>query len=329
MCRRSLFPLAFLQRYWHITFVLAALVCGAFAGVCRAADTVAVLLSERGGHYSEYFDALNRSLAESPATARGIRLIELPPGRERPDDATLAGVSTIVAVGVQAMRNAAAWDNAPPVLNVLVPRASYDKLVAESGRLRRRAQFSAIYLDQPLMRQLNVIRQVLPGKQRVSAVVGPDSSLLLPRLRAAIARAGLAVVIEEVASEPEILPALSRVLPVSDVLLALPDSVVFTRDTARAVLLATYRHQKPLIGFSQAYVNAGALAAAFSTPEQIARQTAEFLQGLPSARGTLPAPVYPAYFSVAVNRSVARALALDIAQDAVLQTVVAGMPEGE
>lgn len=305
---------------------------GAFGGACRAVDTVAVLLSERGGHYGEYFEALGRSLSESSASGKALRLIELPPGRERPDDATLAGVSTIVAVGVQAMRNVAAWDNVPsvpPVLNVLVPRASYDRLVAESGRTRRRAQFSAIYLDQPLARQLNLIRQVLPGKQRVSAIVGPDSAVLLPRLRSAIARAGLAVVIEEVGSEPEILPALSRLLTASDVLLALPDNVVFTRDTARSVLLATYRYQKPLIGFSQAYVNAGALAAAFSSPTQIAQQTAELLQSLPSGRATLPAPVYPAYFSVAVNRSVARALSLEVATDAMLQIAVAGMAESE
>ncbi len=329
MCRRRSPPLALLSRCWHITLVLAALFCGAFGGVCRAADTVAVLLSERGGHYSEYLEALSRSLAESPASAKVLRLIELPQGRERPDEATLAGVSVIVAVGVQAMRNAAAWDNAPPVLNVLVPRASYDRLLAESGRTRRRAQFSAIYLDQPLARQLNLIRQVLPGRQRVAAVVGPDSSVLLPRLRSAIARAGLLLVIDEVTVDAEILPALSHLLPLSDVLLALPDSVVFTRDTARSVLLATYRHQKPLIGFSQAYVNAGALAAAFSTPAQIARQTAELLQGLPPGRAALPAPAYPAYFSVAVNRSVARALALNVASDAALQAAVAGMAESE
>lgn len=318
-----------LWRYWHIALAVGVVVFGMSGNVCYAVDTVAVLLSERGGHYSEYFDALNRSLADSPASAKTLRLIELPPGRERPDDAMLAGVSTIVAVGVQAMRNAAAWDNTPPVLNVLVPRTSYEKLVAESGRLRRRAQFSAIYLDQPLARQLNLIRQLLPNRKRVSAIVGPDSSLQLPHLRSAIARAGLALVIEEVGSEPEILPALSRLLPVSDVLLGLPDSVVFTRDTARSVLLATYRHQKPLIGFSQAYVNAGALAAVFSTPAQIARQTAELLQRLPAGRAALPAPLAPTYFSVAVNRSVARSLALDVASDAFLQVAVAAMPEVE
>jgi len=319
----------FARRCCHITLVLFATLFLGFGGACRATDTVAVLLSEHGGHYSDYFEALNRALAEPQPAGRSWRVVELPPGRERPDEAALSGVSTVIAVGVQAMRIAATWDNAPPVLNVLVPRVSHEKLLAESGRSRRRAQFSAIYLDQPLARQINLIQQILPGKRRVAALVGPDSALLLPRLRAAIARAGLDLASEEVASEPEIIPALSRLLSSSDALLALPDSVVFTRDTARSVLLTTYRHQKPLIGFSQAYVNAGALAAAFSTPAQLARQTAEVLRALPPGRAALPGPLYPAYFSVAVNRSVARALALDIATDAVLQATVAAMPEVE
>ena len=324
--------LVFFQRYWHITLVIVAALFSMFGGACRAADTVAVLLSERGGYHTEYLDALNHALAESPASAKTLRLIELPVGRERPDDAALAGVSAIVTVGVPAMRNAAAWDkweNMPPVLNVLVPRASYEKLIAESSRTRNRTQFSAIYLDQPLIRQINLIRQALPGKQRVAAVVGPDSSALLPRLRSVIARSDLGIVTEEVASEPDILPALSRLLPVSDVLLALPDSIVFTRDTARSVLLATYRYQKPLIGFSQAYVNAGALAAVFSTPSQIARQTLLLLQKLPAGRSVLPTPAYPAYFSVAVNRSVARSLALEVASDAALLTAMTAMAEVE
>lgn len=138
-----------------------------------------------------------------------------------------------------------------------------------SGQGVRRGQFSAIY-RQPLARQINLLRSVLPEKKRVAAILGPDSSRLLPRLSSALSRAELRLVSEEVARESEVIPALSRLLGAGDILLALPDSLVFTRETARSVLLITYRYQRPLIGFSQAYVDAGALAATFSTPAQIA-----------------------------------------------------------
>lgn len=300
-----------------------------------ADETVAVLLSEKGGAYAEYRDALERALAE-PGRAgagrgalRAVELPPLPPADGRGDPQLPAGVVAVVAVGVRAMSRAAAMEGGPPVLNVLVPRASYQKLSSETGRARRRSQFSAIYLDQPLVRQFNLVRRTLPGRQRVSALLGPDSAPLLPRLRSAAKLAGLELSSEEVGQEEEIVPALARVLASSDVLLALPDGLVFTRDTARAVLLTSYRHRKPLIGFSQGYVGAGALAAVYSSPAQIARQTAELLQALPPGRIALPEPLYPAYFSVAVNRSVARALALDVPDDALLAAELATMPEGE
>lgn len=309
------------------------LVLAPFAvGSVAAEERVAILLSERGGHYGEFIDAFYRALDDPVVGGKSLSVVELTAVPTRADDSRLAGVSVVVAVGVQAMRAAAAWEGAPPILNVLVPRASFEHVLAESGRLRSRSRFSAIFLDQPLLRQLNLIRELLPGRKRIAVLLGPDSGLFLPRLRAAVARSGHELVAEEVGAEFEVIPALSALLAGADLLLALPDSVVFTRESARSILLTTYRYQKPMFGFSQSYVNAGALAAVFSTPAQIARQTATLLRTLPEApgvRATLPAPVYPAFFSVAVNRSVARALALDPPADGVLHALLASQPEGE
>jgi hypothetical protein len=296
------------------------------------AETVAVLLSESGGYYREYFDALARSLAQASPAGKKLRLLELSTSQQRPDEASLSNVTTLVAVGVQAMRSVAAWDGAPPVLNVLnvlVPRANYEKLLAEKDSKLRPAQFSAIFLDQPPTRQTHLIAQVLPGKRRISTLLGPDSASLLPALRSAFQRRGLELLVEEISSEAEIIPALSRLMASSDAFLALPDSVVFTRETVRSVLMAAYRYHQPLLGFSQAYVTSGALAATYSTPSQIARQTAELLSALPPGAKNLPAPLYPAYFSVAVNRSVARALSLDIPPDADLLETLTAHPEAK
>ena len=296
------------------------------------ANTVAVLLSEPGGYYREFFDALSRLLEENSSTSKRLRVVELANKQGRPDEAALAGVNIIIAVGVQAMRTVASWEGIPPVLNVLVPKASYEKLLAESansGNSRRRTQFSAIFIDPPPARQAKLIHQVLPGKRRISTLLGPDSSLLLAPLRLSFRQVGLELLFEEVTQEQEIIPALARLMNASDAFLALPDSVVFTRETIRSVLLTAYRYQRPLIGFSQAYVTSGALAATFSTPQQIARQTAELLKAMPPGHVTLSAPLYPEYFSVAVNRSVARALTLDIPDDASLQEALSALPESK
>lgn len=292
-----------------------------------AQERVAVLLSEGGGFHREFVDSLQRAL-DDPSISRPS-LIELTDLPERADDPRLGGASLLVAVGVRAMRAAAERSDLPPTLNVLVPRSSYERVLAESARRRPRTQFSAIYLDQPLSRQLALIRKLFPGKPRVGVLLGPESSAFLPRLRAEEARGGPGVVSEKVLSELEIIPALARVLRDADLLLALPDSVVFTRDSARPILLTAYRHGKPLLGFSQAYVNAGALAAVFSTPAQIARQTAEILDSSLARRSVLPAASYPRYFSVSVNRAVARGLAIEAPADEALRAALAVGPDGE
>jgi ABC-type uncharacterized transport system substrate-binding protein len=103
------------------------------------------------------------------------------------------------------------------------------------------------------------------------------------------------------------------VLAQSDVMLGVVDPLVFSRTSAQSVLLTAYRRRVPLIGISSAYVDAGALAAVYSTPAQIGRQLAELIEQFsqnPTAK--LPPPQYPKYFSVAVNYQAAEVLGLDI-----------------
>lgn len=277
-----------------------------------AVEAVTVVLSERGGIYSEFSDAFNNQLGQGDAR-RNVRLVLI--NGEQVDAAELANSSLVVAVGAAAARAMAKTTGTTPVLCVLVPRPAFER-IAETAK-RPRSAFSAIYLDQPLARQLALIRLALPGKHKVGVLAGPDAKGQLGRLRSAATRSGFELLNENADDENAIVPALNRLLPQIEVLLAVPDSVVYNRNTARSVLLTTYRHQRPVIAFSQAYVTAGALAAVFSTPSQIARQAAEWVRS--SAGGaTLPAPKFPSYFSVAVNRYVARSLSLEVADEAAL-----------
>jgi ABC-type uncharacterized transport system substrate-binding protein len=277
-----------------------------------AAEAVTVVLSERGGIYSEFSDAFNNQLGQGDAK-RSVRLVLV--NSEQVDAAELGNSSLVVAVGAAAARAVAKTTGTAPVLCVLVPRPAFER-IAETAK-RPRSVFSAIYLDQPLARQLALIRLALPGKHKVGVLTGPDAKGQLGRLRAAATRGGFELLNENADDENAIVPALNRLLPQVEVLLAVPDSVVYNRNTARSVLLTTYRHQRPVIAFSQAYVTAGALAAVFSTPSQIARQAAEWVRTLPGG-AALPGPKFPSYFSVAVNRYVARSLSLEVADEAAL-----------
>ncbi len=96
-------------------------------------------------------------------------------------------------------------------------------------------------------------------------------------------------------------------------MLALYDPVAFKPVTAKWLLYMAYQRGLPVIGFSRAYLKAGAVASVFSTPEQIGRQAGEWLlQWLESGGKDLGDPQYPKYYSVDFNQPVAESLEIGI-----------------
>jgi ABC-type uncharacterized transport system substrate-binding protein len=100
--------------------------------------------------------------------------------------------------------------------------------------------------------------------------------------------------------------------------MAIPDPLIYNRETAQPILLTSYRHQKPVFGYSQSYVRAGALAAVYSSAKQIAKQAVEITLKAQAA-GALPPPQVPKYFSVMVNPQVARSLNIPLMDEEELQ----------
>ena len=120
---------------------------------------------------------------------------------------------------------------------------------------------------------------------------------------------------QSIQKEADLIPQLTTLLEISDALMAIPDALVYTRETVQPILLTSYRYQKPVFGFSQTYVKAGALAAVYSTSKQMAKQATEIAIKSQQAPGVLPLPQAPKYFSVAVNYQVARSLNIQIADE--------------
>lgn len=221
----------------------------------------------------------------------------------------------VITVGTEAAATVLGEHPAVPVFCIFLPEAAFQALAGRNHRPR--VQVTGLVLDQPFARRLRLIRLAMSPATRVGAVLGPDSRRQEAALRQAAASAGLAVQTETITEERQLVSALHRLLDDSDILLAVPDAVVFNRHTAQSVLLTANGRGKPVSGFSRAYVRAGALLAVYSTAEQIGRQAGEtLLRFLDSGR---PPPTQaPRYFSVEVNKRVARSLGLDLADEQTL-----------
>ena len=289
-----------------------------FSGVTASAytlDNITIVLSDEGGAYEEFANHLNSLL--QPSSKTSVRLLSLK-NMANDEFSRAAANQLVIAVGTPAMVAMAQKPATNPVLNVLVPRATFIKTAKQYNRSQDQRRFSAVYMDQSWGRQLRLIRATMPPRSKVGILLGRESSDYIAALQSAAKEVDLTVNIESVTDDAELLNALRRLLSNSNVILAVPDAQIYNRNNISSILLTSYRQQVPLFGFSASYVKAGALAAVYSTPAQISQQVAEIISNLSSA-SSLPAPQYPRYFSVNTNPQVARSLGLSIDSDIEIQ----------
>lgn len=265
------------------------------------ADNLRVLLvlSDSAPPYRQFSAALNQALIENNAN---VTIAEAY-ADAKPQPGSSAKTDLVIAVGMKAMELAIA-DFDAPVLGVMIPRAGYEALPERRSSQKPLKAVSAIYLDQSWERQLAFIQATLPKHSVVGVLYSPDTPITLPRLPR-----GMSLNAKSVRSAETLFAALENILNSSDVLLVIPDNEIYSSSNVRNILLTSYRYKVPLIGISQAYVNAGALGAIFSTPEQLAGQAAQMIASFAGNR-RLPEPQHPVLFSIALNQQVARSLGI-------------------
>ncbi|UCV03814.1 ABC transporter substrate-binding protein [Dechloromonas denitrificans] len=271
------------------------------------AGSITLALSDHGGPYAEFANALGEAL-------QGGSWKITTSGKPTAGDPPSPASDLIVTAGGEALRQTLARAPNAPIIATLLPRQTYEKILAEANKGRSRS--TAIYLDQPPGRQAAFVRHLLPGQKRIGMLFSSETRASAAQFRQAFANAGLTLDSEDSDTSSTLLPALNTLLPRINALLAIPDGTIFKRDNIKAILITSYRHQRPVIAFSAAFVNAGALAALYSTPTQIARQTADIVNSLGP---TLPPPMAPNFFAIAINQNVAQALGLSVPDEATIR----------
>lgn len=301
---------------WIVGWVLACLM-GA-PGLVAAAQ-VAIVMSDDSAPYQEVYQAIrsnldNVGLDTSRAYADGLA------------SGALSEARLIVTVGVRATDLLASLPIRTPVLAVLVPRAWYIK----SGRPRLtdggHRSASAIFLDQPFERQSKLIRLAFPEARRVGVLLSAEQRGLVDELDEALRAQRLGLMHVTVGEGERLMTPLEQALNETDLLLAIPDPLIFNRNTAQSLFLTSYRYRDPVVGYSRSMTRAGALVSLYSTPAQIGRQAAEWVgSALNGATVRLPSPAHPMYFEVSINDQVARSLGFSLPSEADLEKRLGGM----
>lgn len=226
---------------------------------------------------------------------------------DTPDSLRLPpGTGLVITVGSAAARAISGLAQDKPVLNTLVPESVYNSITGAPGECNHH---SAIFIDQPVGRQQKLAELVFPDRAEYGLLLGPVSAHRLTEIEQLQHTGNHRLTIRIVDKGESTMAAGRELLAASDVLLAVNDPQVMNRENAKWMLYVAYQHHLPVIGFSKAYVRAGAAASVYSDLEQHARQAAGIVSGwLRAGSGCLPPATYPEYFSVAVNTAVCRSL---------------------
>jgi putative tryptophan/tyrosine transport system substrate-binding protein len=303
------------------------LLCIALAMPCSAAADRAhrliVVLGADEQAYHATWDSFRHTLLRlaGPALPFDIDVITLRDGDPVRPDGDAAPPDLVIPVGARAARFARERFPATPAYNILITREAFTAIWPQDRQTAGHTApaVSALYLEQPFDRQFRLLRLTLPAVRHASVLVGGHSRHLKPELVAAARRSNIELQIVDYASARNPVTAFSEALSLGEAVLVFPDSEVISPNHAKWLLYMAYQQQVPVIGFSGAFADAGALAALYTTPEQVGRQAAETVIDLavdavatPGRPWRLPAPAWPRYFNVSVNRAVARAFQIEI-----------------
>lgn len=177
----------------------------------------------------------------------------------------------------------------------------------------RSARNNELYLSmtQPACQQFALIRALNNGWKNVSVLLSDPAPVVTQQLQTCATQYGVTLKIIIISQYINVIDALNTSLINSDVLLALPDASVYNAKTIKSILLTTYRHRIPVIGFSESFVHAGALAAIHSSTDQLGKQIAELIVNHYSHSKINQNYLYPKYFDIAINKDVAKSLAIN------------------
>ena len=220
--------------------------------------------------------------------------------------ADLAAADFVVTVGTAAADTVFSTRPKAPILSVLITENAFSILTEKhygSMEAAFAAQVSTICLDQPVTRSIQLAKLLVPEISEVGVMLGPASVHRQAELSKYITDSGLQPQFVSVGAKDNPIHKIEPVLSRSDVFIPISDSRLINIATAKWILHLSYRHKVPVIAFSKSYLKAGALAAIYSSPADVAQDAAAWLV---KPKGETAGGLYkPAYYSLNFNKSVA------------------------
>lgn len=166
-------------------------------------------------------------------------------------DANKKEIDLIFTMGTFATERALAKESNVPIIFGLVLR---------TDRIIKSQRSTGIILEFPLETQIEMLHRILPSAKTIGVLYNPkDNQQIIDRAVKLYQKTGLRLDAQRVMVPQDLPAALEYMARSVDVLWGIPDTLVLNPQTARQILLFSYRNSIPFIGLSPEWVKSGAL----------------------------------------------------------------------
>ena len=232
----------------------------------------------------------------------GLRVVDLEKAESARQLAALLDsreTRAVIAVGVRALSEVRAHNSAVPVVAAMM----------KGGASSARADV-LVNLDVPLAAQLTMMRTLWPGRTRVGLIRNPSVAReSAESLEARARKEGFTAVVIDCETPAGLLKTLVAFKGKVDFVICFPDAEIYNAVTIKPFVMASLEQRIPLVGYSPAFVRAGAAAGIYADYRESGRQAAELAERL--LHGETGAEALPRRVQVGVNQRVTRLIGVD------------------
>jgi putative ABC transport system substrate-binding protein len=271
---------------------------------------VLVVVSQDAPPYRAALTSFRHAL-ERGSGSLDVRVVQLGGDPERAPKVMpqTAQADLVLALGTLATRESLLrFHNTPVVAGMIL---SPDELEGSTNA-------TGVFLQFPIETELEWLTRLAPTLRRVGVIYhSAETRDRVNRAERLASGSNLSIQAYHIDGPRELPDALENLADRADVLWGMTDPVVFNPETAKSLLVFSFRHQIPLIGQSTPWVKAGALYALDRDYTDIGAQCAEMAEKILSGKApnSLP-PVPPRKIRYTLNRKTADQMKLELPERA-------------
>lgn len=265
-------------------------------------NSVVVLAPGYDGNYGNFAKSFSQKIR---GKIKQLKLVTL----EDFDKTTLTPDTLVITLGPQALQHALRRTNATRVIAQLITSEEYFAL-GDEARPAADKYVKVVFHDAPLLRQILLAHFLVMDARRIGLLLTQQEVNEIPGVKNRLAPVEVELDYR-LAGEPENMTRdLLEVINDNDVLIATPNKSIYNRRTIRTILLASYRQEKVVIGYSASFVKAGSLASTYTTVPLLIEELSGFLDRLIDEDPISWQADFTDHFDVVINARVARSLSL-------------------